>query len=201
MLVILVVVFSATPLLNFWNVHDIKSGVAEANILFWFWCLHLNHHTPKTLSRSGLHSMLIDIMLATRFFDRASIFFILRSRDLCIKNSVKKWKQWMKDHKLKVILFSTCDDTYEDIKIKSKDSAPGLRLMIFWTSKQFKAGVAEKTFAKTLVYCWGMEVVLFPTNDRTRNQRSCSSVRYDQVSPQRSCHQKRVLPLEDLWDK
>jgi len=37
----------------------------------------------------------------------------------------------MKDHKLKVILFSTCDDTYDDIKIKSKDSAPGLSLMIF----------------------------------------------------------------------
>jgi hypothetical protein len=65
----------------------------------------------------------------------------------------------MKDHKLKVILFSTCDDTYEDIKIKSKDSAPGLSLMIFWTSKQFKAGVAEKTFANTLVNCWGCETV------------------------------------------
>ena len=65
----------------------------------------------------------------------------------------------MKDHKLKVILFSTCDDTYDDIKIKSKDSAPGLSLMIFWTSKQFKAGVAEKTFANTLVNCWGCETV------------------------------------------
>ena len=98
MLGILVVVFSATPILNCWKVQDIKIGVAEANILIWFWCLVWNHHTPKTQQPSGSNPIFISIIFAKIFFLRAfdlsSSFIKIYWIEKIVNNNENEWRIW-----------------------------------------------------------------------------------------------------------
>ena len=97
MLAIFVVEFSATPILYRSRVQDFKIGVAEANILIWFWCLQWNHHTPKhnllqvqTLSWSALYfnSVLL------RAFNLSYQFINICRIEIIVNNNESQWRGW-----------------------------------------------------------------------------------------------------------